>query len=425
MNQYTVRLLLVAVLLIAGVAAVTAQDAPATISFYYHNAAGNPQTTALQHLLNEFMEEYPNINVELRLKSMPRHVEEYTVLYAAGQAPDAGFLENWYIPSFAEQGMIRPLDEFIARDEFDFDVFMPLMREIVKFQPSETSSGQIFAMPRHSSPIAVYYNESALGSAGLPFVPATDPELTWNWESYEEYARRLTLRGNDGEILRYGGAGLNSIPHTLFPVLRSLGGSLINPESGAVEFNQGTVEALEYVTDLYVNGFVGSGSFPNGQVAMNVDISSRVAPYAELENFEWNLGVLPAGSGGRLNRSVAGTYVMFSSAEHPKETWELLKFLSRDDVQYYWATTASVLPTRVDTVQRFFADPGPLLQGLHLESFLAGLLGDVQPEAPLVNFDDVIRIFRAELDPVLKGDRAAQTALDQIAFQLEPVLRED
>ena len=88
-----------------------------------------------------------------------------------------------------------------------------------------------------------------------------------------------------------------------------------------------------------------------------------------------------------------------------------------------WASSASVLPTRLDTAQRFFEDPGPLLRGKHLEAFLAGLLGDVQPEAPLVQFDEVIRLFQAAVNPVLRGETAAKIALDQLAQQLESVLR--
>lgn len=109
------------------------------------------------------MEAHPNIKVDMQFGGR----EQVQVRMASGQAPDATFLENWYLPAWQHNGLIRPLDEFAERDNYPLEDFFPFMIELSRTTNSQTGQVNLFALPRHPSPLAVYFNKDMYASAGM------------------------------------------------------------------------------------------------------------------------------------------------------------------------------------------------------------------------------------------------------------------
>lgn len=112
-----------------------------TLTYISHTTAGlnDPGNRIYQQIFEEFMQAYPHIRVEMYFGSQ----EQVQVMMASGQSPDATFLENWYLPAWQHNGLILPLDDFIARDNYAMDEFFPFMVELTKITGSQTGKTQI------------------------------------------------------------------------------------------------------------------------------------------------------------------------------------------------------------------------------------------------------------------------------------------
>src|SRR5690606_26186819 len=201
---------------------------------------------------------------------------------------------------------------------------------------SQTGQVNLFALPRHPSPLAVYFNKDMYASAGMQLPNQIDLE-DWTFERFHEDARRLTMdRNGDGALDQFGirAQDLQTVPHTLFPVIRAFGGAVVDEERYVSLLDRPeSVEAIAWVTDLMWGVQVSprpaeQGTFFDGTVGMYMNIFGQTRNVIARSAFDWDLALLPAGPAGRFNRSVAGAHVMLSSTKHPNETWELLKWLA-------------------------------------------------------------------------------------------------
>src|SRR5690625_3161952 len=99
--------------------------AKVTISIYNANPAGSGLTNTQQELIDEFMELYPDIEVEhVYNAGYEPAMEKALVAWAADMAPNVIILEQSRWMTWAVEGYIYPLDGFIEQDDsIDLDDF--------------------------------------------------------------------------------------------------------------------------------------------------------------------------------------------------------------------------------------------------------------------------------------------------------------
>ena len=410
-------------------AAVSAQ--PVTITYISHTSAGleDPGNRIYQQIFQEFMEAHPNIVVEMYFGGR----EQVQVRMASGQAPDATFLENWYLPAWKHNGLILPLDDFVARDNYSLDEFFPFLVELSRTTNSRTGQVNLFALPRHPSPLAVFFNKEMYASAGMQTPDQLDL-AEWTFERFHSDARRLTMdRNGDGSLDHWGvrAQDLQTVPHTLFPVIRAFGGGVIDSERYTSTLaSPESIKAIEWVADLVWGIQVAprpgeSGSFQNGNVAMLLNIFGQTRSVIAQGDFDWDLAYLPAGPAGRFNRSVAGTHVMLSSTRHPEETWLLLKWLATDRAQAMIASGGTALPSRISTAVSVFENPGEALEGKNLRVFLDPLNAVGHSEPGLILWEEMRQTVNSALSPVWRGELSAYEGATEGSRLLNELLEEE
>src|SRR5690606_4078959 len=72
--------------------------------------------------------------------------------------------------SWASKGIIRSLDEFIERDGFDLEDFVPAAMEQCRWD------GKVYQLPIAVNNYALFYNKKLFADAGLSEPPATTSE---------------------------------------------------------------------------------------------------------------------------------------------------------------------------------------------------------------------------------------------------------
>ena len=98
-------------------------------------------------------------------------VDEQVVFIAGGLAPDILYLNPSFFGYFVRQGFLEDLQPYVARDGFPLDqLYPPLVAQM-------GDGDRLYAMPFELTSIAILYNESLFGEAGLP-VPSSASGMT-------------------------------------------------------------------------------------------------------------------------------------------------------------------------------------------------------------------------------------------------------
>lgn len=301
---------------------------------------GGAMTPRIESILKQFEKAHPTL--KLRVVFTPNDLsnnQKFFTSVAAGRPPDVIFVDGPQVAEWAERGALQPLDDFIAGSSIQArDYFPPCWRQ-------NFYRGKVWALTFCADPnFAFVWNKKDFKDAGLdPDVgPVTIADL-------DRMAERLTKIEN-GNITRIGFipwaqyGGTNS----LFTWGWAFGGSFYDDERKKVTADHPrVVRALEWmvsyakkyditrITSLQQGfGTAQLDPFYIGQMSMRclhisgIEDIKRYAP-----DLEYGMTFIPAPPDGEARSSWVGGWCVALPAgcRHPKEGWELIRWLCADD----------------------------------------------------------------------------------------------
>lgn len=162
------------------------------VAIKYYNWDNEAQSAGTDAMLQEFMDQNPNIKVE-HVTLVPgdsvEMLKKLDFLISSGEAIDVvqvpslgGVLER------ATRGALAPLNEFYEKDN--------LVPEDEYYVNAKVDNNY-YGMQYTKSSNYVMLNKDALDEAGLPV-----PTFGWTWDDYRDYAKKLTK--GEGVDKRYG-----------------------------------------------------------------------------------------------------------------------------------------------------------------------------------------------------------------------------
>src|SRR5690349_13033720 len=187
---------------------------------------------ALKAALAGFAAKYPNIKVTQQTVAGDYRVKMITN-FSSGDVPDIFYVNAEYAPEWMEQGFLEPLDDYIAKQNFDTSKFFPGYADIFK-----SADGTTYGLPKDGNTIAMAYNTDLVSTP-----PTTLDELVSAADSLK-------------------GKGKLKAPICINPALdRGLafiyaqGGSLIS-DDGTTDTvdSDATKAAVQWYMDLVKNG---------------------------------------------------------------------------------------------------------------------------------------------------------------------------
>jgi multiple sugar transport system substrate-binding protein len=191
--------ILIAILLTAlavGAAFATGQTEAAAadepISLLYYVQIPADYDPAIEKVIAEYESRNPNVTVEFEHLSdgtAEEYLQRLDLLMLSGEKVDV-VTQPGPTAHFerASQGMLAPLDSFIAAEGIDYDEVYSVRHGI---------DDQIYGLPAYVGTWYVLMNKDHMDAAGL-----SRPPGDWTWEDYREYAESLTTTV-DGKQ-RYG-----------------------------------------------------------------------------------------------------------------------------------------------------------------------------------------------------------------------------
>jgi multiple sugar transport system substrate-binding protein len=259
--------------------------------------------------------------------------------------------------SNAFYGQWLDLTPYIESSGFDLSVFNPALVEFY-----QTEEGQV-GLPFLVFPAAVYYIPSMFDEAGLAYPPSAygekytldGAEVDWNWDTFTEVAKRLTVdtNGNNSLSADFDAANIAQVgyspqwqTHVNYASSYRAGAAAI-VQDGQSAIPDSWKSAMQWYYDgmygdqpyMATGPLAGAPEFGNGNLFNSGKAAMAITPLwytCCLGDFaaaggEFQAGALPVGDDGVPHGRVdADTMRIWKGTQHPEEAFEVLTYLITD-----------------------------------------------------------------------------------------------
>lgn len=218
--------------------------------------AGAQEAGLDEKILAEFMRRNPN--VEVVYEPIPQnYYQKILTDIAAGTPPDVFLLDAEMVPRYSEEKLLLNLAPYLSRlaeegvsgtnlNEY-FEVLVNIFR----------SGRVIYALPKDTSPVAVFYNKKLFDRFGVPY----PPESGWTWKEFEETAAKLAKdTDGDGKIDVWA-FSFPSWVGVAVPILWAGGGEVFSPDFTSTTgylSSEINVRTYSFFVNLFKKGYAPS-----------------------------------------------------------------------------------------------------------------------------------------------------------------------
>lgn len=313
---------------------------------------GDPETG-----IPGFEATHPNIRIQF-IKA--NEGDKVGTMIAGGDAPDilgVGAGEQFY--RFLENNVLMDLTPFLTEADLK-DVesdFFPVARDAMK------RDGRYYALPWNLIPFVLFYNKRVFDRYDVPY-----PTADWSWADYESAAKKLTKDFNGDGFPEVFGASFAQWQDGYYTWIYQNGGRVLSPDGKRVTFDDPKVvetirflHKLSRIDNVMVNdknrpkNVGGTGLFANDRQGIIGPTGSFYIPQyrgEDYKNLDWDIAPTPKGPTG-IRASVVATmgFGVSTQSKHPKEAFELVRFLCSRNGQALLAKSALFVPARISVAK--------------------------------------------------------------------------
>jgi len=381
----------------------------------------NTELAVNQHLCRQFMDKHPNIRVEIINDPGERAMDKLQTMVAAGNPPDVMSIHGAYFMPMAANAALLDLGPFVSEDKgFDLGDFYPQLAEQCRYQ------GRLYSLPRYTSVYVLFYNKDLFDAAGLSY-----PTDIWTWDDYLAAARKLTVDSPVPEKRRFG-CVIDFWGSRIYPWVWSAGGEVLDKSGTRCTLDRPEAQqALQFLVDLRHKWKVcppttqaekkdNIAMFTNGKAAMLMTGAWDIQAMKEAKALRWDIAPLPM---KKQHATLSGmeNYAIAAQSKHPKEAWELFKFLLGPQAQEVMGRELEKQPSRQSVAN------GPYLSektSYHRKVFVDALAYARQaPNIP--EWDRVSHYIQEQLDFMWMGKVSVKDGTAKAARQVTEGLRQE
>ncbi len=283
----------------------------------------------LKPILSDFEKENPDIKVEF-MHIPQNYFQKIHLLFASNTAPDVIFINNLYLPVYANAGVLEPLN--LSSNQFYGQAI-----EALSFK------GVLYAIPRDVSNLVIYYNKDIFDKKHIPY-----PSQDWTFSEFLNTAEKLTDKNTFG-------ISFEEDPLFYLPYLMSNGGGILPDEINKQE----SQNALNFYADLRKKYHVAprksdsasatmAQMFLQGRLGMYLSGRWMVPKIREEAEFDWDITQFPKGTKGSIVQLDASGWAVSKSSKHKKEALKLVEFLSSKQSIEKFVKSGLIVPARKD-----------------------------------------------------------------------------
>jgi multiple sugar transport system substrate-binding protein len=396
------------------------------------------QQAAYQACADAFSEENPDLTIEITQRGWDDYWSTLTTGFVSDTAPDVFTNHVTQYPSFAEQGQLLALDDYLA--DTDVDQYAEGLADLWVAQ-----DGQRYGLPKDWDTVAIFYNKAFVEEAGITEEQLS--ALTWNPEdggTYEDVIARLTVDGNGvrgdepgfdkNDVAVYGlglpGAGgfLGQTEWSMYTGTSGWTHTDTNPWGTAYNYDDPRFQdTIAWWYSLIEKGFmpplettVGASmndTFGAGRAALNVNGSWMIGSYVGYEGVDVGLAPTPTGpEGARASMFNGLADSVWAGTDNPEGAVRWVEFLGSRDCQDLVGEAGVVFPAIPESLEIAKATFDE--RGIDVTPFTVHVDEGTTFLTPITeNIADINAIMSPAMDDVMSG-AAAVDSLDDANDQV-------
>ncbi len=313
----------------------TKKDSKTTIEFA--SWGSKSEIDILKPLLSEFEKENPDIKIEF-MHIPQNYFQKIHLLFASNKAPDVIFINNLYLPIYANANLLEELKTD--------DIFYPQAIQALSWK------GKLYAIPRDVSNLVIYYNKDLFDKKQIKY-----PDKNWTFNNFLEISKKLTDKNTFG-------ISFEEDPLFYLPYLMSNCGGILPEEINKKE----SQNAINFYADLrkkYHTAPLKSESasatmaqmFLQEKLGMYLSGRWMVPKLREEAKFNWDIAQFPKGTCGSVVQLDASGWSVAKSSKHKTEAIKLVNYLSSKQSIEKFAQSGLIVPARKDAANsKYFLD---------------------------------------------------------------------
>lgn len=339
-----------------------------------------------------------------------------TAFMAKDDSYDLAYVDVAWLPKFAAQGWLRPIDDLLTPQKAA--VFLPGDLAGSRY------GGKLYRVPTQSDGGMLYYRKDLLAAKGLP-VPRT-------WEELARAALALQTPERAGFVFQ--GKQYEGLVCAFLELVWGFGGDLLDSSGAVLVDEPRAVAALEALVDgIYGRGFIPRAVLTyQEEEARNVFQEGR-AVFMRNWPYAWNLmqkegspvrgkvGIVPmvAGPGGRSAAALGGWgFAVSAFSRHPQEAFRVAEFFASPESQKLAFLQGGILPT----LKPLYADPDVLRAAPHMKE-LGRVLAGARPRPVHPRWPRMSDALQIHVSAALARQESPAEALGAAAREIRAAAR--
>lgn len=304
------------------------------ITIQFSSWGSESEIEILKPILIEFENENPDIKVDF-LHIPQNYFQKLHLLFASNTSPDVVFINNQYLPIYANAGVLEDLEPY--KKDLDLDKFYPKSVQTLSWHD------KTYAVPRDVSNLVFYYNKNLFDKNNLAY-----PNKNWTYDEFIRVAKKLT---NSPQVF---GVSFEEEPLFYMPYLMSFGVlDVPNFEDENVQNSLKKYADLRYkykVSPLKEN--VASATmaqmFLQGRLGLYLSGRWIVPKLREEAKFDWDVVEFPVCDNKSIVPMDASGWAVSKSSKHKVEAIKLIKFLSSKESLEKLTKSGLIVPARIE-----------------------------------------------------------------------------
>ncbi len=213
----------------------------------------------------------PNVNVTEEQVAYADILGKLRTVIRANQAPDMAEIQLTWAPELAATGALLELN--LADFGYRPEQFWPGALRGSLWQ------GKLYGIPKRNETMAFIYNKDIFQKAGLD--PTRGPDT---WEDVKNFSKQIKEKTGKPGFGLVAKLNNGNTPYRYMPMAWAYGGAALDETDDAPKYEKsnfdsdGNIQALQWIQDVYTNGWAPQSSLTNSQTEIyDLFISGEVA----------------------------------------------------------------------------------------------------------------------------------------------------
>jgi len=364
----------------------------------------------LNVMAEKFVQENPNVRVEIQAIPWSAAYDKLLTGIAGGQLPDLAQMGTTWMAPFGAIGAFEELTPYLAKSFIKKEMFFDGSWQTV------TMSGGVYGIPWYVDVRVMFYRTDILKEVGYERAPQT-------WDELYDVAKKLKARGEGYYALSLLFTGV--FGNEFMPFVWQAGGKILDEKGNVRVTDPEFVQAIEFYARFFWEGLAPTAGgnlfqdFAKGTVPIFFSGPWMVRMIDEQTpevKGKWSVALMPK----KVKRTsfVGGcNWVIFKNSKNKDLAWKFIEFMTRPENQIEWYRLVSNLPAVVE------AWNFPELANDPMMKVFRAQLEDAMSPPNVPQWEEIATAISRRVEEVIFKKRTPQEAANMLKKDIEKIVR--